>query len=273
MYYIRAKDLVIEFPIYSSTGRSLRHYLVIDRLRAPSRQPSLTENIGGRIIFDGHGRRTVRAIDGIDFAFEEGDRVGILGHNGAGKSTLLKCIAGILEPIAGSVEREGRVSPMFSLNEGMDPDSTGIENIVLRCRVMGLDKAEIDKVVADVSEFCRLGEYLDMPMHTYSSGMLVRLAFGIATALPHEILVMDEMIGAGDAAFVEQAQKRLEVFIDRARIVVLASHSEAIIRYWCNKVMILNHGEIAFTGSVDEGLSKYYEMVHGAPPTEAPAAG
>jgi len=187
----------------------------------------------------------------------EGDRVGLVGHNGAGKTTLLRVICGILEPVAGSLEVVGSVTPMFNLTDGMDMEATGYENIWIRGQILGCSRPFIAKCVDDIVEFSELENFLHMPVRTYSSGMMLRLAFAISTALRPQILVMDEMIGAGDATFYERAQVRLTRFIETAGILVVATHNPAIIRTWCNKAMWLAHGKVAAFGAVDEVLAGY----------------
>ncbi len=261
---IIADNLCIEFPIYERNARSLRHHLVINRLPArDNRKAPDTRPVGASIVEQADGRFVVRAIDSANFTLNDGDRLGIVGHNGAGKTTLLKAIAGIYEPISGSIAVTGRVSPLFNVNEGMDPDSTGFENIWLRCRVLGMTNDDIDRCIDDIAEFTGLGDYLDMPIRTYSSGMLVRLTFAVTTALDHDILVMDEMIGAGDAAFVEQAQVRLRAFVGRSGILIVATHSPAILHQWCNKGMLMHQGRVEAMGSVDEIIAAYEKSVAG----------
>lgn len=262
MLHVTADNLCIEFPIYEQSARSLRHHLVINRLPARNKNTTpVTRPVGATIVEQADGRFVVRAVDQASFTLNEGDRVGIVGHNGAGKTTLLKAIAGIYEPVSGSINMTGRVSPLFNVNEGMDTDSTGIENIWLRCRVLGMMNDEVGQCIDDIAEFTGLGDYLDMPIRTYSSGMLVRLTFAITTALNHDILVMDEMIGAGDAAFVEQAQARLRGFVERSGILVIATHNPGILHEWCNKGMLMQQGRVLMMGSVDEVLAAYGKSV------------
>jgi len=261
MSSISTKNLQIEFPIYDSRARSLRHQLVIDRLiKRPSYGREST--VGGSISRGDSGKVIITALEDITFSIKDGDRLGLLGHNGAGKSTLLKVMAKIYEPISGSIDIQGRISPMFNLSDSMDPESTGIENIWLRGRILGLSNDDISSNIDDIAEFTDLGEYLHMPIRTYSSGMLVRLSFAISTAIQPDILLMDEMIGAGDAVFVEQANLRLKKFIDIAGLMVVASHSMGIIREWCNVAMVLHHGRLVTMGPVEEGIKEYERLTH-----------
>jgi ABC-type polysaccharide/polyol phosphate transport system ATPase subunit len=255
MIRIRATDLYLEMPIYGGRSRSLKHALFKRALGTAARPP--TARVGGVIEAESAGKVVVKALSGVSFTLNDGDRVGLVGHNGAGKTTLLRVIAGILEPIAGELEVLGAVTPMFNVTDGMDTEATGYENIWIRGQILGCNRAFIDRCVDDIIGFCELGDFLHMPIRTYSSGMLVRLGFAIATALRPQILVMDEMIGAGDAAFYERARIRLTQFIETAGIMVVASHSPAIISTWCNKAMWLSHGKLAGFGPVDEVMASY----------------
>jgi ABC-2 type transport system ATP-binding protein/lipopolysaccharide transport system ATP-binding protein len=253
---IRAADLCLDLPIYGGRARSLKNTLFKSaRLIGGSRR--IAAQVGGIIEAETTGKVVVKALDGVSFDLTNGDRVGLVGHNGAGKTTLLRVIAGILEPVAGVIEVSGAVTPMFNLTDGMDMEATGYENIWIRGQILGCSRSFIAECVDDVVEFCELGDFLNMPVRTYSAGMLVRLGFGIATALRPQILVMDEMIGAGDAAFFERARVRLTRFIEAAGILVVATHSPDIIRTWCNKAMWLSHGKLAAFGPVEEVLASY----------------
>jgi len=228
---IKAETLVVEFPIYGAKSRSVKNTVI----RAAT---------GGVLAKDAADRVVVRAIDQVSFEWREGDRIGLVGHNGSGKTTLLRAIAGIYEPIAGSLTVEGRVASMLSLMLGMDPEATGYENIFLRGVTMGLTRPEIEEIVDDVCDFSELGDYIQMPMRTYSSGMAMRLAFAISTSAKADILLMDEWLSVGDEAFAEKSKRRLSELIDQAKILVLASHSPEVIRANCSRVIRLDHGRI-----------------------------
>ena len=204
---------------------------------------------------------------------EHGERVGLIGRNGAGKTTLLRVMAGIYEPPAGTVEVEGRVAPLFDIGMGMDPESSGYENILLRGLYLGLRKAEIRAKVDEIAEFTELGEFLEMPLRTYSAGMFARLAFAISTSIDPEILLLDEGIGAGDEAFLEKAKQRLDAMINRARIMVLASHSDELVRKLCNRAILMQNGEIVASGSTDEMLERYHGKASVPASSVAHAAG
>jgi lipopolysaccharide transport system ATP-binding protein len=228
---IRAETLIVEFPIYGTKSRSLKNTMI----RAAT---------GGVLAKDAADRVVVRALDHVSFEWREGDRVGLVGHNGSGKTTLLRAIAGIYEPVGGSLIVEGRVASMLSLTLGMDPEATGYENIFLRGVTMGLTRQQVEEIVQDVCDFSELGDYIEMPMRTYSSGMAMRLAFAISTSVKADILLMDEWLSVGDASFAEKSKKRLSELIDQAKILVLASHSPDVIRANCSKVVHLDHGRI-----------------------------
>jgi ABC-type polysaccharide/polyol phosphate transport system ATPase subunit len=180
------------------------------------------------------------------------------GRNGAGKSTLLKVIAGVYEPIVGRVLASGKITPCFDLLPGLDPEDTGYENIITAGLLLGMDRNEIENKLSCIEEISELGEYLSLPVRTYSAGMTVRLGFSLATSVDPGILLMDEWIGMGDARFAERASRRLRSFIDRSSILVFASHSEELIRSWCNKAALLDAGRIVRLGSVEEIFRLYH---------------
>lgn len=231
MSIIQARDVVVEFPIYGAKSRSIKNTV----LRAAT---------GGAIAADAADRVVVRALDHVSFEFKEGDRIGLVGHNGSGKSTLLRTLAGIYEPSAGMLEVRGRVTSMLSITLGMDIDASGYDNIFLRGMILGLRKHEIREMIDEVCEFSELGEYIQMPMRTYSSGMTMRLMFAISTCMHADIILMDEWLSAGDSEFAEKAQKRLTGLVDRAKLLVIASHSPEVIEKTCTRVVHLEHGKI-----------------------------
>jgi ABC-type polysaccharide/polyol phosphate transport system ATPase subunit len=258
MVSIVGKELGIEFPIYDGYKRSLRHALGLGQLASGlNRLKSERLGVGGQIDKGESGKTVIKALDGLSFELHEGDRVGLLGHNGSGKTTLLRALAGIYEPITGTLVVEGRVTPLFDLQLGMDPDATGIENIWMRGRMLDFSHQQIDEHLEDIAEFTELGNYLYMPIRAYSMGMMVRLAFAISTAIAPDILILDEMIGAGDAAFISRAKERLRGFIDHAGILVVASHDLDMLRLWCNKGMLLEHGKLMAFGPLENVIARY----------------
>jgi ABC-2 type transport system ATP-binding protein/lipopolysaccharide transport system ATP-binding protein len=246
MASIDLEGVVVSFPVYDQSSRSLKKRLI-------------TATTGGRIeSATESGKITVvRALDGVTLSLAHGDRVGLVGHNGAGKTTLLRVLAGIYEPTIGTARIDGNAAPLFDVALGMDPESTGYENIVLRGLFLGLSRRQIDERVDDIAEFTELGEFLKLPIRTYSTGMRMRLAFAVSTSIEPDILLLDEGIGAGDAAFLEKAQRRLRDFTDKAAIIVLASHSDALVRQMCEQVVLMEHGKILRFGPTEEILSTY----------------
>jgi ABC-2 type transport system ATP-binding protein len=243
MASINLQGVFVQIPVYSATGRSLKKEFV----RATT---------GARVISEA-GRVIVNALSGVNLRLEHGDRVGLVGHNGAGKTTLLRVMAGVYEPALGSVTMEGRVIPLFDLGLGIDPDATGYDNILVRATLLGIPRSQLDVLAEEVAAFTELGDYLDMPVRTYSHGMYLRLAFAISTGVAPDILLMDEFLAVGDARFLVKAEKRLDEMVSRAGIMVLASHSEQLIRRLCNKVVWINAGELKAFGNTDEVLANY----------------
>jgi ABC-type polysaccharide/polyol phosphate transport system ATPase subunit len=242
MNLIALRDVTVSFPIFSNHTRSLKT-VVLSRLGG-----SLAE----------HNRTlVVRALQNISLELTDGDRLGLVGHNGAGKTTFLRVVSGVYPPVSGEVTIRGKVSSFTDIALGMDTESTGWQNIIFRCVFLGLTFEEARALAPSIAEFSELGEYLDLPVRTYSSGMFIRLAFAISTSVQPDIIVMDEMIGAGDQSFIEKAQQRVSRLLERARIMVLASHSESIIRNFCNKVLWLEKGKVQALGPVDEVLPAY----------------
>jgi ABC-type polysaccharide/polyol phosphate transport system ATPase subunit len=249
------ENVRVDFPIYAAQ-RSLRSAV-------------LNRATGGLIQRRGkqQDRVVVEALAGVSMTFEEGDRIGLIGHNGSGKSTLLKVLAGIYEPIGGRLLVEGRVTPLFDMMPGLDPEDSGYENIITCGLLLGLSRYEIDSKIPDIEEFCELGEYLALPVRTYSTGMMMRLGFALVTAIDPGVLLMDEGIGAGDARFAERAEKRLDDFVGRSRILVLASHNHAMVQSMCNKAALLQSGSLVVFGPVDEVFDQYNSIIHGPIPS------
>ncbi len=246
MASIELQNVVVSFPVYDQSSRSLKKRLI-------------SATTGGRIESDaGSGKiSVVQALDGVTLSFNHGDRVGLVGHNGAGKTTLLRVLAGIYEPTIGTAKIDGQTAPLFDVALGMDPESTGYENIVLRGLFLGLTYREIEARVDEIAEFTELGNFLELPIRTYSAGMRMRLAFAVSTSIEPDILLLDEGIGAGDAAFLEKASRRLKEFTEKAAIIVLASHSEGLIKQMCKTAVLMEHGKVLRIGETEEILGYY----------------
>lgn len=230
MPYISLKNVGVNFPIYGAGASSLKKTLAA----------SVT---GGRFGKE-TGVNVVQALSDISFELKAGDRLGLTGHNGAGKSTLLRTLAGVYEPSVGDFVRQGSVSSLIDPSLGIEVDATGVENIMLRGLVMGLNRKQIENLTPDIIEFSGLGDYINMPVRTYSTGMMMRLAFSISTSVKADILIMDEWLSVGDAEFTEKAEKRMKDVVSGAGILVLASHSPELIAKECNRVIHLEHGRI-----------------------------
>jgi ABC-type polysaccharide/polyol phosphate transport system ATPase subunit len=245
---LRLRDVSVEFPIYSGGSRSLKKLL-------------FNRTTQGNLARDARDRITVQALSDVDLDIEHGDRLAIIGANGAGKSTLLKVLAGIYSPTRGHMHASGRVSALLTATVGLNPDATGRENIITRGMFMDVHPREMRARVAEIADFTELGYYIDMPVRTYSSGMMVRLCFAVATSIPPQILLMDEWIAAGDAGFLAKARQRMVDFLSGASILALASHSLPLLQEWCNRAVLLDHGRITAMGSVEEVAAFYARSI------------
>lgn len=229
MTHIRFENVTVQYPLYNAHSLSLRNQLV--RI-----------GTGGRLAKESSNIITVTALDNVSFEMRDGDTVGLVGHNGSGKTTLLRTMAGIYPPVVGRVERQGTVSTIIELGAGLDLELSGYENIVRMGMLLGSSRRAMEAAVPGVEEFTELGDFLSMPVRTYSSGMIMRLMFAVGTAIRPEILLIDEMFGTGDAGFQEKAQNRMQELISAAKIFVFASHSPDLIKRYCRRVFLLEHG-------------------------------
>lgn len=202
------------------------------------------------------------ALKDVSFKIEKGDRVGVMGFNGAGKSTLLKTIAGVLKPTMGSVKVAGTIAPMLELGAGFDPNYSGAENIYLYGATMGFSRKFIDEKYDEIVEFSELKEFINAPLKSYSSGMKSRLGFAIATAVKPDVLILDEVLSVGDAAFKEKSEQRILDMMEDGVTVLYVSHSTDRIRKLCNKAIILTKGQVVAHGEVNEICDMYTEMVN-----------
>jgi lipopolysaccharide transport system ATP-binding protein len=231
MAKIHAENVTIEYPLYQAQTRSLKNAV----LKAAT---------GGIFARAHNDVVVVRALENIDFKLSDGDRLGIVGHNGSGKTTLLRTLSGVYAPIRGQLDIEGRVVSMVNISLGLDGEATGLENIYLRGTLLGYSHRKIKGIVDDICTFAELGDFIRMPLRIYSSGMAMRLAFAISTTIDADIILMDEWLSVGDAAFSVKAQERINSFVNKAGILVIASHDKNMIDKMCNKVIELEHGQI-----------------------------
>lgn len=244
---IRLDGVSVLFPVYQAGSRSLKKRMLFHGSRG---------NIGR----DARDQIVIAALRDISLAVARGDRVALIGANGAGKTTLLRTMAGIYEPVEGEVRTRGRISPMLDINLGIDVDLNGYENIRLRAALLGLAMTEIEQRLPEIAEFTELGDYLDMPVRTYSTGMMLRLSFAVATCFQPEILLMDESILTGDARFLDKAEARIQRFIQQASALVLASHSLELTKRWCNKGLWLDQGRIRMWGPIEAVIAEYQKF-------------
>lgn len=231
MSFIALKQCSLDLPVYGAGNRSLKQIVV-------------SAATGGRIASDSRKITVVNALVDVDLRIEAGDRVGLVGHNGAGKTTLLRVLAGVYEPSRGSLQIDGHVTSLIDVTLGMDHEASGYDNILLRGLTLGLSKKRIRQITPDIEAFSGLGEYLTMPVRTYSTGMVLRLAFSIVTCVQPDILLMDEWLSVGDADFVSKAEKRLKQLISKAGILVIASHNARVIEDLCNVQVRMERGRI-----------------------------
>jgi len=242
--FLSLQDIAVEFPIYSGNSRSLKKVL-------------FNTTTQGNLARDARDRITVLALRDINLDLTHGDRLAVIGVNGAGKSTLLKVLAGIYTPTGGRMMASGRVSALLTASVGLNMDATGRENIITRGMYMDIHPRDMRARVDEIADFTELGYHIDMPVRTYSSGMMVRLCFAVATSLRAEILLMDEWLGAGDAGFLAKARQRMEDFVSATSILVLASHSMPLLQEWCNRAILLDQGRIVAAGGVAEIVAVY----------------
>lgn len=240
MSIIKAENIVVEFPIYNSSHRSLKKKVI-------------NATVGGRVKENNTNHHiVVKALDDISFHLAAGDRLGLIGHNGSGKTTLLRVLAGIYEPVRGRIEVKGRVVSLLDITMGMDFESTGYDNIILRGIMMGYKPSAMRKQTAEIAEFSELGNYLAMPVRTYSSGMVMRLAFAISTSVKADVILLDEWLSVGDKDFNKKASDRLDHLVNNSAVVVLASHDQKMIHRICNQVLHLEKGRVVTTKEVSE---------------------
>ena len=247
MALIDFQNVCVDFPIYNANGRSLKKRLI-------------QVATGGQLGADPQGRVVVRALEDLSFTLKDGDRVALLGHNGAGKSTLLRLSSGVYEPSAGVARIEGEIVSLIDISLGIDPEATGRENIFLRGGLLGMTRREISNRIDEIIDFSELGDFVDMPLRTYSTGMHLRLAFAVSTIVRPEILLMDEWLSVGDEGFKHKAEKRLTELVESTNILVIASHSRDLVMHTCNRVIWLEHGKIRMDGDPNSVCHAYFGL-------------
>jgi ABC-2 type transport system ATP-binding protein len=240
---IIVNDVSIDIPIYDVSSASLKKMV-------------LSRAVGGRFAQAG-SHVNVNALKNISFEAHDGDRIAIVGNNGSGKSTLLRVLSEVYPPTKGSVQITGRSSPLFDTMIGMSMEATGWENIRMCGRLWGLTRSQVEDSIADIVDFTELGDYLSVPLRTYSTGMMLRLAFAIATVRDPDVMLIDEIIGVGDGRFFEKAFARLRGMVERSRILFVASHDDNVLRMLCNKAIWLQTGTLMAYGDINEVLAAY----------------
>jgi len=245
MAHIEFRDVSIDFPIYNASGRSLKKRLI-------------QVATGGQLGADQQGRVVVRALEGLSFTINDGDRVALVGHNGAGKSTLLRLLSGVYRPSSGIASVEGEVGSLIDISLGIDPEASGRENIFFRGALLGMTKAQIKEQLTEIIEFSELGDFIDMPVRTYSTGMHLRLAFAVSTVVRPNILLMDEWLSVGDEGFKQKAEVRLSELVQATNILVIATHSRELITATCNRAIWLEHGKVRMAGPAADICDQYF---------------
>lgn len=245
MAHVQFIDVGVEIPVFNANSRSIK-------------TRALQIATGKKLSAAQSGHVVVRVLRDLNFTLSDGDRVGVVGHNGAGKSMLLRVLSGIYHPTHGRIISQGDVASLIDLSLGIDLEATGRENIFLRSALLGLSKKEVAVKLNEIVEFSELGNFIDMPMRTYSSGMHLRLAFSISTIIRPEILLMDEWLSVGDENFKNKAERRLAELVYTTKILVMASHSRDLILKTCNRVLWLEHGSIRMDGLPDAVCQAYF---------------
>ncbi len=243
MTLIKLEDVGLRFRVRRGGGVHLKDYLLHGLFRR-SKKASIE----------------VQALEHVDLMVEEGDRLGIIGHNGAGKSTLLKLLAGIYPPTSGRRHVVGHISALFEIALGFEADANGWENIRYRGYLQGETPRSISAKMQPIAEFSELGDFLNMPIRYYSSGMKVRLAFSIATSIAPEILIIDEVLSAGDMTFQTKARKRMKTLMSTARAVIVVSHDMQSLALMCDRVLWLDHGRVKMNGPAEEVIEAYTQQ-------------
>jgi len=246
MISVKCSNVDLIFPIYSNKDRSLKNNII----------NSLSP--GGFLKKNKRGHILVHALKNINFDLYEGDKLGIVGPNGSGKTSLLRALNGIYPPTNGSISVSGRVGSLIDISTGIDEELSGIENLNFRGLLMGLSRGEIESKIDEIINFSGLGDFINLPVKTYSSGMKLRLSFAISTSINPEILILDEWLSVGDKDFSMASEERLLELLKNTNILIMASHSIDLIKRICNKVLVLNKGHIDFFGPIESARENYF---------------
>jgi len=243
--FIELKDASVDFPVYNATSLSLKNRV-------------LSAVTGGKIDRQHDGTVVIKGLQSITLKIGPGERVGLVGHNGAGKTTLLRVLSGIYHPTHGQANIVGECVSLINISLGIDPEATGRENIRLRAVMMGMRPAQINLRIEEIIDFTGLGDFIDMPFRTYSTGMQMRLAFAVSTAVHPQILVMDEWLSTGDEEFKQRAERRMKEVVSAAQILILASHSRELLLTNCNRLIWLEHGQVRMDGKAEDIAKSYF---------------
>jgi len=248
MALIDFQDVCVDFPIFNSTGRSLKKRL-------------MGVATGGQLNQDATGVVVIRALENLGFKFQDGERVALIGHNGAGKTTLLRVLSGVYTPTRGNAVIQGRIGSLIDISLGIDPEASGLENIYIRGRLLGMKSAEIRRKTPEIVEYSELGDFIEMPVRTYSTGMHMRLAFTISTTLRPEILLMDEWLAVGDEGFKQKAEARMKDVVQSTSILVVATHSRELAENTCTRALWLEHGRVLMDATPAQVCDAYFGAI------------
>lgn len=245
MIEIRLDSVNVDVPVLNASSRSLKTKL-------------MRMGTGGKIAGNADGSITVHALKNINLHVKPGDRVGLIGRNGSGKTTLLRLLAGVYSPTVGTASVLGNVASLIDMSVGIHPEATGRENIIIRSALIGQSKRQTLASMDSIIELAGLGDFIDLPVRTYSSGMQLKLTFAISVLIRPQILLMDEWLSVGDEDFRQEADRRMEALIDNTSILVIASHSENLVKQTCNRTVLLENGKIILDGSTDVVCAEYF---------------
>ena len=248
MAIIDFQGVCVDFPVFNSTGRSLKKRL-------------MSVATGGQLSEDATGVVVIRALENLTFKFEDGERIAVLGHNGAGKTTLLRVLSGVYAPTSGNAIIQGVLGSLIDISLGIDPEASGLDNIYIRGRLLGMSAAEIKAKTPEIVEYSELGDFIEMPVRTYSTGMHMRLAFTISTTLRPQILLMDEWLSVGDEGFKHKAEARMNDVVQSTNILIVATHSRELALKTCTRALWLEHGKIKMDATSSEVCDAYFGVI------------